>query len=54
VEDVDSAFELLALLSRDNMRENRIEELWRGFFVDRQVNLALVQMFADAEPPRTL
>lgn len=51
VEDVDAAFELLSLLGKDNMRENRIEELWRGFFVDRQVNAALAGMFSDAEPP---
>lgn len=52
VEDVDGAAELLTLLSKDNMRENRIEELWRGFFVDRQVNTALAEMFSDAEPPQ--
>lgn len=52
VEDVDAALELLTLLSKDNMRENRIEELWRGFFVDRQVNAALAERFSDAEPPQ--
>lgn len=52
VEDVDAALELLTLLSKDNMRENRIEELWRGFFVDRQVNAALAEMFSAAEPPQ--
>jgi hypothetical protein len=52
VEDVDAAAELLTLLSKDNMRDNRIEELWRGFFVDRQVNTALAEMFSDAEPPQ--
>jgi hypothetical protein len=40
-EDIVAAFELLALLSKDNLRDNRIQELWRGFFVDRQVNAAL-------------
>jgi len=30
-EDLDAAFELLALLSKDNMRNNRIQELWRAF-----------------------
>jgi hypothetical protein len=54
VEDVDAALELLSLLGKDNMRENRIEELWKGFFVDRQVKTALTQMFSDAEPPRDL
>lgn len=51
IEDVDAALDLLCLLSKDNMRDNRIEELWRGFFVDRQVNAALADMFSDAEPP---
>jgi hypothetical protein len=50
VEDIDAALDLLGLLSKDNMRDNRIEELWRGFFVDRQVNAALADMFSDAEP----
>jgi hypothetical protein len=51
IEDLDAALDLLSLLSKDNMRDNRIEELWRGFFVDRQVNAALADMFSDAEPP---
>ncbi len=51
IQDIDAALELLSLLSKDNMRENRFEELWRGFFVDRQVNAALADMFSDAEPP---
>jgi Restriction Enzyme Adenine Methylase Associated len=53
-EDVDAAFELLALLSKDNMRDNRIQELWRGFFVDRQVHAALDELFNAGEPPRDL
>lgn len=52
VDEVDDAFELLSLLDKENMRENRIEELWRAFFVDRQVNGALAELFSDAEPPR--
>src|SRR6266545_410653 len=43
--DVDGAFELLTLLSKDNLRDNRIQELWRGFFVDRQVSAALAELF---------
>lgn len=44
-DDVDAVVELLSLLSKDNMRDNRIEELWKGFFVDRQVH---------AEPRRAI
>lgn len=53
-EDCDAAFELLALLSKDNMRYNRIQELWRGFFVDRQVHAALDELFNAGEPARDL
>ncbi|MFJ4513050.1 hypothetical protein [Streptomyces sp. NPDC088816] len=53
-DDVDAAHELLSLLSKDNMRDNRIQELWRSFFVDREVNLALNDLFASGEPPREL
>jgi hypothetical protein len=53
-EDVDAAFELLGLLSKDNMRDNRIQELWRGFFVDRQVHAALDDLFNAGEPARDL
>jgi hypothetical protein len=53
-EDIDAAFELLALLSKDNMRDNRLQELWRGFFVDRQVYAALDEVFNAGEPARDL
>ena len=53
-EDLDAAFELLALLSKDNMRDNRIQELWRGFFVDRQLYAALDELFNAGEPARDL
>jgi hypothetical protein len=53
-DDVDAAVELLSLLSKDNMRENRIEELWKGFFVDRQVRAELVELFAGGEPAADL
>ena len=53
-EDLDAAFELLALLSKDNMRDNRLQELWRGFFVDRQVYAALDELFSAGEPARDL
>jgi Restriction Enzyme Adenine Methylase Associated len=53
-EDIDAAFELLTLLSKDNLRDNRIQELWRGFFVDRQVNATLHELFNAGEPARDL
>jgi hypothetical protein len=53
-EDLDAAFELLALLSKDNMRDNRLQELWRGFFVDRRVYAALDDVFNAGEPARDL
>jgi Restriction Enzyme Adenine Methylase Associated len=52
--DLDTAVELLCLLSKENMRENRIEEMWKGFFIDRQVHAELVEMFGSAEPPAEL
>jgi hypothetical protein len=53
-DDTDEALETLTLLSTENMRENRIHELWRGFFIDRQVNQVLTDIFAGAEPPSEL
>lgn len=48
--DADAAVELLCLLSKENMRENRIEELWKSFFIDRQVHAELVELFGSVEP----
>jgi hypothetical protein len=53
-EDLDAALELLALLSKDNLRDNRLQELWRGFFVDRQVHAALDELLNAGEPARDL
>ncbi|MEH1016666.1 hypothetical protein V6U90_26640 [Micromonospora sp. CPCC 206060] len=53
-QDIDAAVALLSLLSKDNMRENRIEELWKGFFVDRQVHDELLELFGDGEPAHEL
>ncbi|MFD8622323.1 hypothetical protein ACFV4E_00240 [Streptomyces hygroscopicus] len=53
-EDPQSAAELLALLSKDNMSGNRLQELWRSFFVDRQVHGALNDLFSDKEVSREL
>lgn len=52
--DPDMAFEVLSLLSKEGMRENRIEELWRSFFVDRQVHSVLADLFNTADPAREL
>ncbi|MEU4779376.1 hypothetical protein [Micromonospora sp. NPDC023633] len=53
-ESLDETVELLSLLSKDNMRDNRIEELWKGYFVDRQVHGELLEMFGDGEPAAEL
>jgi hypothetical protein len=52
--DPDAAEEVLGLLSKENMRENRIQELWQGYFVDRQVHQVLTELFTGTEPPRDL
>jgi len=39
--------ETLELLAKDRIEENRIEQLWRAHFVDRQVKAALEQLFSD-------
>jgi hypothetical protein len=36
------------------MRDNRIDELWKGFFVDRQVHIELTSVFSGIEPPAEL
>lgn len=52
--DADASFEVLTLLSKENLRDNRIEELWNGFFVDRQVRESLQELFTADDPPRDL
>lgn len=54
VDDPDQAAEVLALLGRDDLRDNRIQELWASYFVDRQVHRALAALFTGQEPPREL
>lgn len=49
-QDLEGAAEILSLLSKDNMRDNRIEELWRGYFIDRQVHRELLELFGSGEP----
>jgi len=53
-DEPDKAEEILDLLSKENMRENRIQELWQGYFVDRQVHTVLTELFAGTEPPADL
>ena len=53
-EDLDSAYSVLELLSKDNMRELRIEELWKGFFIDRKVHAALTKLFSGSEPAKEI
>jgi hypothetical protein len=53
-EDLDSAYTVLELLSKDNMRELRIEELWKGFFIDRKVHDALTNLFSGSEPAKEI
>lgn len=53
-DDIDVAFEVLSLLSKEGMRDNRIEELWRSYFVDRQVYAALMELFNTGDPAREL
>src|SRR5690242_10018090 len=53
-DDPDAAVEILELLSKDNMRENRIQELWQGYFVDRQIHSVLTGLFTGTEPPPDL
>lgn len=45
----------LSLLSKEQMQERRINQMWEAHFVDRQVRVALEQMFAaDQEPDASL
>jgi hypothetical protein len=53
-DEPDKAEEILDLLSKENMRENRIQELWQGYFVDRQVHAVLTELFSGTEPPADL
>ena len=52
--DPTEAEEILDLLSKENMRENRIQELWQSYFVDRQIHAALTELFTGTEPPNDL
>lgn len=45
-EDSPILVETLELLAKDRIEENRIEQLWRAHYVDRQVKTALDQLFS--------
>lgn len=49
-DNVDDAAEVLALLSKQNIREHRIDQLWQDLFVNRQVHAAVVGLFSGSEP----
>jgi predicted type IV restriction endonuclease len=44
-DDVAATIQTLDLLAKSRLEENRIEVLWRAFFVDRQVRTAIEKMF---------
>ncbi|RAO19423.1 restriction system modified-DNA reader domain-containing protein [Micromonospora noduli] len=50
--DIDDAVELLALFTKASMEDNRISEHWPGFFVDRQVQAELVELFSGEHLPQ--
>ncbi len=49
-----AAEETLALLSKDRIRDNDIEVLWKAHFVDRQVRAALEGLFSTDPDPSLL
>jgi hypothetical protein len=54
ITDEDSpAEETLGLLSKERMQENQMEVLWNAHFVDRQIRVAIEELFAP-EPDRSL
>lgn len=52
-EDGAAASETLSLLSKERMRENLIDTLWKAHFVDRQIKTALERIFGP-EPDAAL
>jgi predicted type IV restriction endonuclease len=53
-EDPDAAVAVLRLIGKENMRDNRIEELWKAYFVDQQVHETLRSLFSGGEPAKEL
>ncbi|NYT94089.1 restriction endonuclease [Salinispora sp. H7-4] len=54
IDDPEDAVKILILLSKDNIRANRIGRLAKALFVDRQVQAELTSIFNDVEPPAEL
>jgi hypothetical protein len=52
--DPDEVVRVFRLLGKDNMGENLVDELWKSYFVDRQVRHALVELFSGGEPAKEL
>lgn len=50
--DIDAAVGLLALFSKASMQDNRISDHWPGFFVDRQVQAELLELFSGEQLPQ--
>ncbi|MFG2099904.1 hypothetical protein ACGFJ5_04815 [Micromonospora echinaurantiaca] len=49
--DVEGAVEILSLLSKASIQDDRISKLWPGFLVDRQVHAALLDLFSEDQLP---
>jgi hypothetical protein len=50
-DDPTTAHDTLMLLSKERMRENEIEVLWKAHFVDRQVQAAIRDLFSSTPDP---
>ncbi len=50
-DDPVTASETLALISKDRMRKNEISALWKAHFVDRQVQVAVRDLFSSTPDP---
>lgn len=48
-DDKPECSEILGLLSKDQLKTNRIDELWKAYFVDRQVRAALSELFGHGD-----
>lgn len=53
-EDPGDVERTLRLIGKDNMGENRIAELWKTNFIDRQVREVLGALFASGEPAKEI
>ena len=53
VDGTEQAADMLLLLSKERMKENEIDVLWKAHFVDRQVKTVVEEFFSD-EPDSSL